>query len=173
MFHPTFNNISIISWRSVILVEDRRDRYPITSAVFTYRLNRLKPRASTFRGPPAQVYNIFNIVIGLSHLCCHNVLYFLNNPSVIFLTQLHSISEYCRILNTVHSKCINDQTLRSDIFLPKCPTNVRQIWESDILVGHCGLGRTFWSDVRVDIKRFFFYISRGEYVKHFVIDAYL
>jgi hypothetical protein len=48
------------------------------------------------------------------------------------------------------------------------------IW-SDILilVGH--FGRTFWSwsDVRVDIKRFFFYISRGEYVKHFVIDAYL
>jgi hypothetical protein len=26
---------------------------------------------------------------------------------------------------TVHSKCINDQTLRSDIFLPKCPTNLR------------------------------------------------
>jgi hypothetical protein len=61
MFNPTFNNIS------VILVEDRRDRYPITSAGFTYRLNMLKPRASTFRGPAAQMYNIFNIVIGLSH----------------------------------------------------------------------------------------------------------
>ena len=65
--------------------------------------------------------------------------------------------------DTVHSKCINDQTLRSDIFHPKCPTNVRQIWESTlsksdilVLVGHFGLGRTFWSDVRVDIKRFFF-----------------
>jgi hypothetical protein len=39
--------------------------------------------------------------------------------------------------------------------------NVRQIWEStlsksDYLVGHFGLGQTFWSDVRVDIKRFFF-----------------
>jgi hypothetical protein len=46
------------------------------------------------------------------------------------------------------------------------------IW-SDILVlvGH--FGQTFWLDVRVDIKRFFFYITRGEYVKHFVIDAYL
>ena len=53
---------------------------------------------------------------------------------------------------TVHSKCINDHTLRSDIFLPKCPTNLRV----DYLVGHFGLGRTFWSDVRVDIKRFFF-----------------
>ena len=42
------------------------------------------------------VLYIFNTVIGLSHLCCHNVhvLYFLNNPSVIFLMQLHSISEY-------------------------------------------------------------------------------
>ena len=42
----------------------------------------------------------------LSHLCCHNVLYILNNPSVIFLTQLHSISEYCRILNTPHHICL-------------------------------------------------------------------
>jgi hypothetical protein len=35
-----------------------------------------------------------------TYLCCHNVLYFRSNPSVIFLTQLHSISEYCRIINT-------------------------------------------------------------------------
>ena len=28
--------------------------------------------------------------------------FYLNNPSVIFLTQLVSISEYCRILNTPH-----------------------------------------------------------------------
>jgi hypothetical protein len=33
---------------------------PIPSAGFTYRLDRLKPRASTFRGPPAKVYTIFN-----------------------------------------------------------------------------------------------------------------
>ena len=56
------------------------------SSGFTYRLDRLKPTASRFRGPPVKVYNIFNTVIGLSHLCCHNVLYFLNNPSGIFLT---------------------------------------------------------------------------------------
>ena len=74
------------------------------SAGFTYRLDRVKPRASKFRGAP--VYNIFNIVIGLSHLCCHNVLYFLNNPSVIFLTQLHSNSEYYRILSTPHHLCL-------------------------------------------------------------------
>ena len=42
------------------------------SARFTYRLDRLKPRASIFRGPPVKVYNIFNTVISLSHLCCHN-----------------------------------------------------------------------------------------------------
>ena len=60
------------------------------------------PRASKFRKPPAKVYFILNTVIGLSHLCFHSVLYFLNNPSVIFSTQLHSISEYCRILNTPH-----------------------------------------------------------------------
>ena len=48
--------------------------------------------------------------------------------------------------NTVHSKCINDHTLRFDIFLPKCPTNLSQ---------H-SLSPTIWSDVRVEIKRFFF-----------------
>ena len=44
---------------------------------------------------------------------------------------------------TVHFKCINDHTLRSDIFLPKCPTNLRvNTLKSDYLVGHRGLGRT-------------------------------
>jgi hypothetical protein len=42
-----------------------------------------------------------NPVIVLSH-CYHDVLYFLNTSSVIFRTQLNSISEYCRILNTPH-----------------------------------------------------------------------
>jgi hypothetical protein len=59
----------------------------------TYRLDRLKPRVPKFKGPTAKVYSIFNTVIGLSHLCCHNVVYFLNNLSVIFLKQLHSIIE--------------------------------------------------------------------------------
>jgi hypothetical protein len=39
---------------------------------------------------------------------------------------------------TVHSKCINDHTLRSDIFLPKCPTHSREM--SDKFEGkklHC------------------------------------
>jgi hypothetical protein len=62
---------------------------------------RLKPRASKYRGPPVKMYTIFNTVIGLPHLCCHKVLYFLNNTSVIFLAQLHSISEYCIISNTI------------------------------------------------------------------------
>ena len=74
----------------------------ILSAWFTFRLDRQKPRVSKLWGSPVKMYNIFTLFIGLSHLCCHNVLYFLNNPSVIFLTQLHSISEYCRILNTPH-----------------------------------------------------------------------
>ena len=76
------------------------------SARFTYRLDRLKPRVSQFRGPPSKVHNIFNTVIGLPHVCCHSVLYFINNFSVIFLTQLHSISEYCRILNTTYHLCL-------------------------------------------------------------------
>jgi hypothetical protein len=35
----------------------------IRCAGFTYRLDRLKPRPSKFRGVPAKVYNIFNNVI--------------------------------------------------------------------------------------------------------------
>ena len=62
-------------------------RSQLSSAGFTYRLDRLKPRVSKFRWPPVKVYNIFNSVIGLPHLCCHNVLYFLNNPLVVFLAQ--------------------------------------------------------------------------------------
>ena len=81
--------------------------YPVKiHARFTYRLDRLKPRASKFKRTPAKVYIIFNTVNGLSHLFCHNVLYFLNNPSVIFLTQLHSISEYCWILNMPRHPCL-------------------------------------------------------------------
>jgi hypothetical protein len=74
------------------------------SAGFTYRLDRLKPRASKFRGPPAKVYNIsYTVILDFhTYAAMNNVLYFLNNPSVTFLTQLHSISEYCRILNTPH-----------------------------------------------------------------------
>ena len=49
--------------------------------------------------------------------------------------------------------------------------NVRQM--SDKFESQHSLSPTIWSDVRVDINFFFFYISRGEYVKHFVIDAYL
>jgi hypothetical protein len=75
---------------------------PKISAGFTCRLDRLKPRVSTIWGASVKVYNSFNTVIERSHVCCHSVLYFLNNPSGIFLTQLHSISEYCRILNTPH-----------------------------------------------------------------------
>ena len=37
----------------------------VLSAGFTYRLDRLKPKASTFREPPANVYNTFNTVVGI------------------------------------------------------------------------------------------------------------
>jgi hypothetical protein len=96
VFNATFNNIAVTSWMSVLLVEEIGVHNVVLStpsAGFTYRLDRLKPRASKFRGPPVKVY-IFNTVIELSHLCCHNILYFLNNHSGIFLTQLHSIAEF-------------------------------------------------------------------------------
>ena len=89
-------------YRRALTTHKQRYRSSDSSSGFTYRLDRLKPRASKYRGLPAKVHNIFNTVIGLSHLCCHNVLYFLNNPSIIFLIQLHSIPEYCRIWKILH-----------------------------------------------------------------------
>ena len=101
---PLSNSMTISNAIQISIYDGRR--WEAISAGFTYKFDRLKPRASQFRGPPVKVYNIFNTVIGLSHLCCHNVLYLLSNPSVVFLTQLHSISEYCRILSTRHHLCI-------------------------------------------------------------------
>jgi hypothetical protein len=74
---------------------------PTDSARFTYRLNRLKPRASKFRGPPAKVYIIFNIVIGFSHLCCHNVIVLFKQP---FSNFPYTVALHFRILqNFKHS----------------------------------------------------------------------
>ena len=95
------NNINVImkSIYPLLSYENVRLTYYMykCSARFT---DRLKPRASKFGRPPPKVYNIFNTVIGVSHLWCHDILYFLNSPSLIVFTQLHFISEYCRILNT-------------------------------------------------------------------------
>jgi len=84
-----------------------------SSACSAYCASGLKPRASNFSGPPSKVYNIFDTVIGLSYLCCHSALYSLNNPSVIFLAQLHSISEYCRILINPHHRRLYSNTFSS------------------------------------------------------------
>ena len=65
-------------------------------------LDMLKSSAPHFKGPPDKVYNIVVTVIGLSYLCCHSLMYSLNNSLIIFLAQLRSISKYCRILNNPH-----------------------------------------------------------------------
>ena len=100
-------------------------------------------------------------IIVSSHICWINFepgkVSFLENNNKCFI---NFIQKKKRIyLPTVHSKCINYHTLRSDIFLPKCPTHSREMSDkfestlskSDYLVGHRGRGRTSWSDVRVDI----------------------
>jgi hypothetical protein len=85
------------------------------------------------------------------HDILYRVLHFLYYSQALFFLIIHiTFYEQSIIISTVHSKYINDHTLRSDIFLPKCPKNVRQIWEStsptiwsDYLVGHFGLGMDF------------------------------
>jgi hypothetical protein len=55
------------------------------SVGFTYRFDKLKPRASNFKVLPIKVYTIFDTVTGLSYSCCYDALYSLSNTSVIFL----------------------------------------------------------------------------------------
>jgi len=117
VFNTTFNNLFSLwyNWKSSLGV--KQQSVTPSSAGFTYELDSLKPMASKFRGPSAKYNNIFNIVIGLSHLCCHIVLYFLRNPSVIILTQLHSISKYCTILNSSHQSPVLQLIKHTSIFL--------------------------------------------------------
>jgi hypothetical protein len=68
----------------------------------------------------------FDTVIGLSHLCCYNVLYFLNNPSVIFLTHLHSITKYCTILNSSHQSPVLQLIKHTSIFLQSRRWGIRK-----------------------------------------------
>jgi hypothetical protein len=120
--------------------------------------------------------NIENNIFLADNLKCfffNSELFFYWNNHLKMHTFSNNICIYkCSIFRrawiaTVHSKCINDHILRSDIFLPKCPTNLSQ---------H-SLSLTIWSDIVVGREsgylKIFFYISRGEHVKHFVIDAYL
>ena len=50
------------------LKKNREQGYRQCRISLYFRLDRLKPRASKFKEHPVQVYNIFNIVIGISHL---------------------------------------------------------------------------------------------------------
>jgi hypothetical protein len=91
--------------------------------------------------------------------------------------------------HTVHSKCINDHTLRSDIFLPKCPTNLRvntlspTIW-SDIVVGReSGYLKIFFTFLEVNMsnilwsmcicKRTFFPVCRMSRYVNTLVYFYL
>jgi hypothetical protein len=68
----------------------------MSSAGFTYRLDRLKPRFSKFRGPPAKVYNIFNTVIGLSLMLSQRTV-LLKQP---FSNFPYTVALHFRILQT-------------------------------------------------------------------------
>ena len=59
----------------------------------------------------------------------------------------HTCTHTCNCIVTVHSKCINDHTLRSDIFLPKCPTHPREM--SDKFESQHSPSLTIWSDILV------------------------
>jgi hypothetical protein len=81
----------------------------------------------------------------------HIMLYPVHSDWVAFKpTMLVVIVTDC--ISTVHCKCINDQTLRSDIFLSKCSTNVRQM--SNKFESQHSLSPTIWSDILVLVGHF-------------------
>jgi len=65
------------------------------------------------------VHTNVDSVIGHSYICCHSALYSLNNLSVIFFVQLHLISEYCRILNTLHRSRLYANKLTTRQYCPR------------------------------------------------------
>ena len=58
LLYSGYNAITLfLNIQQVFKVKD------VASAGFTYRLDRLKPRASKFRGPPAKVYNVLILLL--------------------------------------------------------------------------------------------------------------
>ena len=101
-----------------------------------------------------------------------------------FTKKLHSDIFYLWTLQLTKipkTRHVQYTPVRSDISLPKCPTHSREI--SDKFENQHPLTPTIWSDIVGAFRVFgrtwewifkdFFYISRGEHVKHFVIDVYL
>jgi hypothetical protein len=89
---------------------------------------------------------------GTCILTCNDMFYYCIKMFLYMYTSGENLNKILNILNlhTVHSKCINDHTLRSDIFIPKCPTHSREM--SDKFESQHSLSPTIWSDiVRVDI----------------------
>ena len=82
-----------------IVVDTILKKTPSFRAGFTYLLDRLKHRSSRC---------ILSFTLSLA-----KPMYSLNNPSVISLAQLHSISEYCRMVNTRHHPRFNSNWLNT------------------------------------------------------------
>ena len=74
------------------------------------------------------------------------IVYVLIPFSIMLLRSSHKLYLHVYVA-TVHSKCINDHTLRSDIFLPKCPTHSREM--SDKFESQHSLSPTILSDIVV------------------------
>jgi hypothetical protein len=82
----------------------------VSSTGFMHRLDRLKPRASQFRGPPDKVYNIFNTVHDIGEILLKlalntnqsiNIIVYYNTISVCVILLLRMSSELVKKLQSV------------------------------------------------------------------------
>ena len=64
----------------------------MNNAGFTYRLDKAEAQGFKIEGSSGQGVYFFNTVIGLSHLCCHSILYSLSNLSRILQHFKHTPS---------------------------------------------------------------------------------
>ena len=61
------------------------------SVEFTYRLWRMKSRASKSRGHPVNVYTIFNTVIGISYLWFHSAFHCIVHCVISYVRKAYDI----------------------------------------------------------------------------------
>jgi hypothetical protein len=97
------------------------------------------------------VYLHLSILYSVLHVdqCIYTFLYF--TLCYILISVSTALYTTLCVTCTVHSKCINDHTLRSDIFLPKCPTHSREM--SDKFESQHSLNPTIWLDIVVVVGR--------------------
>jgi hypothetical protein len=113
------------------------------------------------------VLSVENMTPDMTIMGCHYMLVYLQQASHYIY-----VDGSCSEIDLQYTPSVSTIILSGRTYSSQ---NVRQM--SDKFESQHSLSPTIWSDIVVGSEsgylKIFFYISRGEHVKHFVIDAYL